>query len=267
MTNDLAKSGLADDGFSGGIDPHSMSFNYLKWSAANGWTDRDGVKPPSPLLVFSIDTAMRRWQNQQPTIDYTKPLPDCDELNGKIPISEWERGLDGLPQKPWKPIVIIRFISLATGELYRYEADTTGAHVAFSKLKESVITMRALRGLKVMPLVTLSQGQMKSKKFGRVLRPSFEIVGWKAPGDETKVVPAKPTLQLVAPTPAPAPAPKETPPAQPAAQAPTTPPASAAYQAQPKPAVNLDLAKETLAAMSDVQPVTLNEALDDEVPF
>jgi hypothetical protein len=259
MTTELTPhepGAIDDDGFHGSLNS-SRSNNYLKWTAAADWIDRDGITPPSPLLVFAVDEALRMWKDNRPTIIRDKPLPDLEQLNAAIPQSEWEIGKDG-PRKPWEHIVIVRLVNFGTGEIYKYEAATIGAHIAYDALKEKVITMRALRGTRVMPVVNLDERPMKTGH-GLGRRPHFEIIGWKTPGEDSEAVPAKPAPQLSGPTVVP----KETPAAPPTTPSPTSNPAS--YQAKPKPPVNL--AGETIAAMGDVKPVTMSEVLDDEVPW
>jgi hypothetical protein len=270
MTTDLTPhepGTIDDDGFHGSLNS-SRSNNYLKWTAATHWIDRDGITPPSPLLVFAVDDALRMWKANKPTTIHDKPLPSVDELNNSIPESEWELGIDGKKRKPWEHIVIVRLVNFATGELYKYEAATTGAHIAYDVLKEQVITMRALRGTRVMPVVDLGERPMKTN-FGMGRRPHFEIIGWKTPGDDAKAVLTKPAPQLSGPAVAPVETPPVTPPVTPPASSPTTPsPTSNSaqpYQAKPKAPVNL--AGETLTAMGNVKPVTMSEVLDDEVPW
>jgi hypothetical protein len=265
MTTELTPrepEAIGDDGFHGSLNS-SRSNNYLKWTAAEHWIDRDGITPPSPLLVFAVDEALRMWKANRPTIIRDKPLPDLEQLNAAIPQSEWEHGKDG-PRKPWEHIVIVRLVNFGTGEIYKYEAATIGAHIAYDVLKEQVITMRALRGTRVMPVVNLGERPMKTVH-GLGRRPHFEIVGWKTPGDSSEAVPAKPAPQLSGPTVAPV----EPLPVTPPASSPTTPsPASnpaQSYQAKPKAPVNL--AGETLTAMGDVKPATMSEILKDEVPW
>lgn len=260
MTNDLTPhepGGIDDDGFHGSLNPNRLGNNYLKWTAAAHWVDRDGLTPPSPMLAFAIDEALRMWKANRATTIHDKPLPDLEQLNSAIPKSEWERGIDGQLRTPWEHIVIVRLVNLGTGEIYNYTAATTGAHIAYDTLKEQVITMRALRGTRVMPVVNLTERPMKTS-YGMGRRPHFEIIDWKTPGDDAKAVPAKPaTPQLSGP----AVAPVETTPAAPTA--PSNP--AQPHQAKPKPPVKI--ASETLDTMSDVKPVTMGEIINDEVPW
>lgn len=239
MSNDLTSY---DDGFSGSLGSNRRG-TYLRWTDTLHWQDRDGMKPPSPLLVGAIDEALQRWTNKVPTMLTDKPLPDPAELNAQIPITEWERGIDNQPVPPWKHIVIVILADPDTGSLYKYVSPTVGSHIAFDLLKEAVITVRSLRGVRVLPLVTLSERQMKTK-FGVKMRPHFEIIDWKSPGEDNKAITAQPAVsQLSSPTVAPTSAKSET-------KGPRSKPPVSAY---------------TLAVMGVVKPITTKELLNDSL--
>lgn len=246
-----------DDGFDGPLN-RQPGRNYLRWTAADHWFDRDGLVPPSPLLVIRIDEGIRSWpdnNNNKPEVILDKPLPDLEELNASVPKSQWKDGLDGKPRPPYEHIIIVYLIAVATGEIYKYEATTTGAHIAFDHLKEAVMGMRMLRGERVRPLVHLNEAPMKTH-FGTSRRPHFEIIGWKAPGDGGgKVIAQSATPQLSGPDTVTSPAPAAS----------SAAPRVAQPQAKAKPAVKL--ADETLASMQDVEPVTSEEVLKDKIPW
>ena len=248
---------MADDGFSGSINSGRVGKgSFLKWSDSQHWHDRDGLVPPSPLLVVGVNEILQRWCDGKPTTIDDKPLPDPEELNAAIPMDEWEVGIDGKPRKPWQHTVLVYFVNPATGEIYTYSAATIGAHIAWDALREAVITMRALRGDKCVPLVTLSERPMKTN-FGMRLRPHFEIVGWKTPGgdDGEAALPKSAAPQLSGPAAAP------TPNAAPASATSNTAPP----QPRPgKPPIRFT-GDSTLAAMSDVKPVTTEELLNDSL--
>ena len=261
----------ADDGFS--VSSRSQRVgrgSYLKWNDKQGWVDRDGVAAPSPLLVVGVNEILRRWKDKLAEYIVEKPLPDPDELNAAIPVQEWEAGVDGKPRPPWAHTVVVYLVNLSTGEAYTYAAATSGAHIAFDALKEAVITMRALRGTRCMPVVKLADRPMKMK-FGQGKRPHLEIIGWRTPGEDANAIPARPTTPQL-----PGPAAAETPPASTmtaAASTITSVPAQLAqpqHQAEPrqaKPKPPIDVGGETLATMSDVKPVTTGEMLDDDIPW
>jgi hypothetical protein len=236
-----------DDGFGGSIT--GFRGNYLRWTAADGWLDRDEAEAPALLLVVKVDELLKRWKNNEVETIRKKPLPDPDELNRAIPMSEWEKGIDGKPRPPWSHNVSVTMVNPATGAIYVYEHDTAGAHIAWEHLREQVIVMRSLRGSRTMPVVKLGEAVMNTKRFGKVKRPSFEIVDWKLPpgGGETAL--PKPAPQLSGPLAATPPAVEKT------AASPAKPAAKPG-----KPAIDLN-------AMGDVKPVSLAEELNDSVPF
>jgi hypothetical protein len=249
MTDDITTPDEpeADDGFSGSSRSGRVGKgSYLKWNDMQHWIDRDGLTPPSPLLVVAVNEIVRRWKDGTAEDIVDKPLPDPEQLNAAIPVTEWEEGIDGKPRPPWAHTVIVYLVHLATGETYTYAAATVGAHIAYDALKESVITMRALRGTKCMPLVNLSERPMKMR-FGMGKRPHFQIIGWKTPGEDAHAIPVQPAgPQLFGPTVAQAETPStptEASPAQPnvtlnhVESGPTSRPTQP-RQAKPKPPVN-----------------------------
>jgi hypothetical protein len=258
----------ADDGFS--VSSRSQRVgrgSYLKWNDKQGWIDRDGVAAPSPLLAVGVDEFLRRFKNNVAEYIVEKPLPDPNELNAAIPIQEWEAGVDGKPRPPWAHTVAVFTVNLLTGETYTYAAATVGAHIAHDALKEAVITMRALRGTRCMPVVNLADRPMKMK-FGQGKRPHFAIIGWRTPGEDANAIPARPTAPQL-----PGPAAAETLPASTMTAAASSITSGPAQQAQPqeprqaKPKPPIDVTGETLATMSDVKPITTGEIFDDDIPW
>jgi hypothetical protein len=158
----------------------------------------------------------------------------------------------------------------ATGTKYVYAAATAGAHIAVEKLKERVITMRLLRGARVMALVELGRAPMKTKyKYKKSERPDFRIIDWYLPGGDGGMLSPPTAPQLPSPAAAKVPATKEAQPTQPSE--PKADPISSGPQpqaqrtAKPKPPVTV--ADETLTRMGDVKPVSSEEVLDDKIPW
>jgi hypothetical protein len=189
------------------------------------------------LLVIAINEILRKWKEGKAEIINEKPLPDPAQLNSTIPIAEWELGIDNTPRPPWTHVVVVYLVNLATGELFTYTSATTGAHFAYDALNEAVITMRALRGTRVMPVVNLSERPMKTK-YGMTRRPHFEIISWKTPGEDS--TPA--SIQPISPQiPGPVIAHAET------RSAPAPAASSVAEPRQAKPKTPVNLVNDTLA--------------------
>src|SRR5262245_17164642 len=124
MSNELTKRQPSfgesnyDDGFSESSSVARSSF--LRWTEQLHWIDRDGMPPPSPMLVHGIGESVRRWKTidgiKKPEDITTKPLPDPEQLNRTTPQSEHERQLDGSVGAGWKHEVFVYLVNLATGE-------------------------------------------------------------------------------------------------------------------------------------------------------
>ena len=237
-----------DDGFDGALTSGRLiKGTILRWNETNGWLDRDGLRPPEPLLVLACSEALQRWQNKRPIETITsKPLPDLQDLNAAVPQQEWEPGLDGRPKPPWVHQVLVYLIDPASAGFYTYLNSMVGARIAWDQLREKVITMRALRGVRVVPLVKLTHRPMKTA-FGMKHRPEFEIVGWRNLGGE-------PPLGGQPPTPIAGPAAPKTPTA-----------AETSDSAAPK--VPTTAGEATIAVMEEVNMPTTAEEMDDCIPW
>jgi hypothetical protein len=184
--------GAGGDGFNGPTDPPRP--NHMRWSAESGWLARDGLIPPELLWGIATGECLRRWQNGAVTEITAHPLPDVDELNKSIPIVEWEKGLDGRPRMPWELTYKIHFVDPLTGEFYTYATPTVGGGICVGAFKQSVVTMRLMKGPTLIPVIRLGQRPMKTK-FGMKTRPHIDIEGWLTPPSST--LPANPTRPAI----------------------------------------------------------------------
>jgi hypothetical protein len=137
------------------------------------------------------------------------------------------------------------------GAFFTYLNSTIGARMAVEQLREKVITMRALRGARVVPVVRLTHCPMKPS-FGMKHRPEFEVVDWKILGGGGSL----------------------TGPQTPQLSSPTTPETKAAGE-QPEPVPNpkpmpsvRSAAGATLAVLETVAEPTMSEAMGgDFIPW
>jgi hypothetical protein len=79
-----------DDGFSGSHNSQFIKGIRIGWNNTKHWHDRDGLAVPSEMFLRYICEVLRRWKDGKADIIDTKPLPRPDDLNSKIPVSEWE---------------------------------------------------------------------------------------------------------------------------------------------------------------------------------
>jgi hypothetical protein len=236
-----------DDGYSGSLTGGRLIKGQLaRWNETKGWMDRDGLRPPEIMLAFALTEAVQCWKGKKPVETITaKPLPSVETLNESVPKSEWEPGLDGKPKAPWVHQYVAYLLDPASGGTFTYLNSTVGARIAVEQLREKVITMRALRGARVVPVVKLTHRPMKTF-VGMKSRPEFEVVGWRQRGGDsgnTLTSPQAPRLT--------GPAPK-----------PETPAPEAKQEAKaPTPA------DETLAVLEEITEPSFGEVLGDSVPW
>jgi hypothetical protein len=85
------------------------------------WTDGDGLAPAGEMLAVATTRALQCWKDKE-LLDYEieqpggEPLSDPDELNSKIPMAEWEPGLDGKPRPPWALNWVVYLLDLDSGQ-------------------------------------------------------------------------------------------------------------------------------------------------------
>ena len=223
-----------DDGYSGSLTSGRLiKGQLLRWNETNGWNDRDGLRPPEIMLAIALSEVLQCWKGKKPVETITeKPLPNVNDLNEAVPKAEWEPGLDGTPKPPWQHQVIVYLIDPTSGGFFTYLNSTIGARIAVDQLREKVITMRALRGARVVPVVRLAHRPMKTA-FGMKHRPEFEVIDWKQWGGDGAITgPRAP--QLSAPVPA---------------------------------SMSKTTAEQTITGMGTIKPVPPKEFVDDEIPW
>jgi hypothetical protein len=145
------------------------------------WTATDGtpIHEIDRFLVAGTGHALQRWVDGVPEVIAEKPLPDVDELNAAIPKTEWPIGkFSGQPEPPWKHVWYEYLVRVKDGALFTHINSTSGAKVAYARLKERIKTMSLLRGVSVLPIVKLSWAMMHSS-FGPRPRPDFVIDEWR----------------------------------------------------------------------------------------
>jgi hypothetical protein len=150
------------------------------------WIDRDGLTPPSEMLVIGTTRGLQCWGREQDLLDEIpetsdEPLPDLDALNAQIPEDEWGPGLDGKPRPPWTFNWIVYLLDPATASTYTFINRTWGAQQAVEQLEDRIKWMRTLRGNAVAPIVQLDRRPMKIKRLGGAvkMRPEFTVVDWR----------------------------------------------------------------------------------------
>jgi hypothetical protein len=214
-----------------------------KWIAGKGWHDTDGLPVPNVMLLINTDTLLRNWYPEFRGIR-AKPLPDVDKLNAAIPKAEWRVGLNKLPEPPWKLYYEFRLVDLDKKKLYVFANATYGTYLCYESIREAILVQRMLRGVNIIPLVSLEDRPMPTDPNPNGRRPHMEATNdWRElpDGGDSAAITSSAPAELPAPTPA------DT--SQTAAE--SAPPAPTAVNAL-KPAA---------------PPIPIEQFLDDEVPY
>ena len=270
----------------GGLRQRLLRGTLLKWNEVDGYLDRDGVQPvEGPYLLWAMGDGYQRWKAQtivEEIID--KPLPDLDQLNGAIPISEWEPGLDGHPRTPYSHQYCVYLLDPNDGQFFTLMNSTVGMKMLWESLAERWEVMRHLRGADVIAVVNLATRPFRTAKWGIKYRPDLKILEWRKPGSgggDRLAGPVAPRPQLPpapsappappAQTSTPAPVPAPMPGASTSLHAPPPPPRSVNPPAPPPPARPTPSGEQKrtdgLAFLDEVKPPTLREELNDDLPF
>jgi hypothetical protein len=174
----------ADDGFS---VPERAGSNFIiggmiKYADRVYTLNKTEPLPLGTVLVaLSIVTAWVKWWDHLP-VEHRVTQPgqhhpvreDLDDLDSK----KWQRGLDGQPADCWKDSRYLRLIDPQTGRDFTFATDTTGGLIAIGELKSAIRNVRMARHGAV-AVVKLQTGTFKSRRFGLVPRPVFEIVEYR----------------------------------------------------------------------------------------
>jgi hypothetical protein len=174
-----------EDGVEGDDRPEGAGIiqgTLLKFSNEATWVTRDDDELASDLELVAVDVVrvVQKWEDRRPvetnTLEPGQKFPDLEEMNAKVPQSEWIEG-DGKPRGPWQAQHILYLVDLKTMDKYTYPTGTTGGRIAVGDLREKLVWMRRMRGPNVYPAVILSDTFMKTR-FGGRQRPHFRIVRW-----------------------------------------------------------------------------------------
>jgi hypothetical protein len=273
----------------GGLRQRLLRGTLLKWNEVDGYLDRDGVQPvEGPYLLWAMEEGYQRWKDQTVVDEIIdKPLPDLEQLNGAIPISEWEPGLGGHPRPPYSQQYCIYLLDPNDGQFFTLMNSTVGMKMLWESLAERWKVMRHLRGADVIAVVNLATRPFRTAKWGIKYRPDLKILEWRKPGGgggdrlagpvaPTPQLPPASSASLASPAPSaqtstPAPAPM--PGASTSPHAPPPPPRSANPPAPPPPPPARPAPSgqrkttDGLAFLDQVTPPTLREELDDDLPF
>jgi hypothetical protein len=133
-------------------------------------------------------------------VAHGEKAPERENLDGLDLIGQ--KDADGLSVDPWVFQYLVPLENLSSGELVIFVTPSVGGKQAVRELCDAY-AKRVKRGQHGQPIVQLAVTEMPSKKYGKVQRPNFEIVGWDDSGTSTHenlaaAIPAKDTGKVAA---------------------------------------------------------------------
>jgi hypothetical protein len=208
MSNVVKKDSTGIDNFAGWEDgvegddrPESAGIiqgSLIKFSNEAMWVTRDGDELSADLELVAVDVGrvVQKWQDDRPVetivLQPHQKFPDVEEMNEKIPRTEWVKGPDGQLRGPWQSQHILYLLDLKTMDKFTFPTSTTGGRIAIRDLRDKTMWMRRVkRDPNVCAVVLLSDTFMNTKWGGRQ-RPHFKIVHWVSLGSESGQVEALP---------------------------------------------------------------------------
>ena len=105
---------------------------------------------------------------------------DLDDLEK----DNWPEGIDGKPADPWSLQYLLPLERVSDGEVVIFTTSSFGGRRAVADLCAAYAKRTTKSASCGQPIVKLAKTEMPTKKFGRVPRPHFEIVGWDDPASE-----------------------------------------------------------------------------------
>jgi hypothetical protein len=112
-------------------------------------------------------------------------LDDLDQDN-------WPEGLDGKPVDPWLYQYLLPLENLKNDEVIVFATSSFGGRRAVADLCSAYAKRNKKTGCG-QPIIRLAKADMPTRKFGKVPRPEFQIIGWddEKPGDVEIAPPAE----------------------------------------------------------------------------
>jgi hypothetical protein len=132
------------------------------------------------LVVLGVKTAWVQWRDQLPIEHRVTQEGQRHPVRDDLPDQDknlWQVGLNG-KSDPWKDTRYVHAIDPQTGRDYTIVGDSAGLRMAVGELKSAIRNVRIARP-GALAVIKLGTGTFKSRKYGLVPRPVFEIVEYR----------------------------------------------------------------------------------------
>jgi hypothetical protein len=169
--------------------------NALKFVKGE-WTINDEKAPDGVEFVAYIDHLVKGWIrfDDQKVAERIlvrrgdkQRLPEREDLS-YAEESDWPRDSKGKPRDPWAKQFFVPLLAVNDGKLVTFVTGSIGGRIAVGKLCDAFLNNDRKR-----PIIKLDISSFKSKEYGKVDSPAFQIVGYEDEPAEQPPPPSDPT--------------------------------------------------------------------------
>jgi hypothetical protein len=167
------------------------------------YVTREGevIEPSREMAVLGLKKVVQKFVGQKLVDTIVVPdgekMPDVAAMNEAAPREEWGTDLNGNP-------VGLKMLDAKTMDRFAFVTSSVGGSIAVGDLSDKTKIMRRLNGPNVVPVVSCSTTNFKTRYATRK-RPDFRVLRWMTLGGDSGGELPKPQQKTIA---APAAAPK-----------------------------------------------------------
>jgi hypothetical protein len=114
--------------------------------------------------------------------------PEREDL-GDLEKDNWPEGIDGNPADPWALQYIVPFENIASGDVVVFVTPSKGGRRAVADLCAAYAKRTTKSASFGQPIVKLDVTDMPSKKYAKVPRPQFTVIGWDEASKDVDIMP------------------------------------------------------------------------------
>jgi hypothetical protein len=169
--------------------------NTLKFVKGE-WTINDEKVPDGVEFVAYVDHLVRGWIrfDDQKVAERIlvrrgdrQRLPEREDLS-YAEESEWPRDSKGKARDPWVKQFFVPLLNTNDEKLVTFVTGSVGGRIAVGKLCDAFLNNDRKR-----PIIKLDISSFKSKEYGKVESPAFQIIGYEETPAEQPTAPPDPT--------------------------------------------------------------------------
>jgi hypothetical protein len=176
-------------------EEQGASFGTLLKFVKGDWLIGEEQEPVAPTATFIVNMeeywrGWIKWLDKEPVDHRIGRVVDRHRVHlreelGDLDQSRWETDANGVPRDPWQRVSYLVMRNTSNDDIVTFTSTSDGGRKAVAKLADRYDRLRR-KHLGKMPVVALTQRSYPHAKYGKVLTPKFNVVGWEYFDDEAK---------------------------------------------------------------------------------